>query len=79
MGLVGTEKRLEYTAIGDSVNTAKRVQENAAANQILIGESAYNFIADKIEARPVEPVLAKGKREPVKVYEVIGLKKEAMG
>ena len=79
LGLVGTEKRLEYTAIGDSVNTAKRVQENAAANQILIGESAYNFIADKIEARPVEPVLAKGKREPVKVYEVIGLKKEAMG
>jgi adenylate cyclase len=79
LGLVGTEKRLEYTAIGDSVNTAKRVQENAAANQILIGDSAYAFVADKVEARLVEPVQAKGKREPVKVYEVIGLKKEAMG
>lgn len=74
LGLVGTEKRIDYTAIGDSVNTAKRIQENAAANQILISESAYTMVADKIIARPVEPVLAKGKREPVMVYEVIGMK-----
>jgi hypothetical protein len=36
-------------------------------------------VADKVEARLVDPVQAKGKRDPVKVYEVIGLKKEAMG
>ncbi len=75
LGLVGTEKRIDYTAIGDSVNTAKRIQENATANQILISESAYSLAADKIIARPVEPVLAKGKREPVVVYEVIGMKR----
>lgn len=79
LGLIGTEKRLEYTAIGDSVNTAKRIQENAAGNQILIGASAYAFVADKVEARLVKPIQVKGKRDPVETYEVIGLKKVTLG
>jgi class 3 adenylate cyclase len=74
LGLIGTEKRIEYTAIGDSVNTTKRIQENAAGNQILISETAYAFVADKVEARQVDAIQAKGKREPIKVYEVIGPK-----
>jgi class 3 adenylate cyclase len=73
LGLVGTEKRLEYTAIGDSVNTAKRVQENSAAEQILISSPAYAFVKDQIVVRPVEPIQAKGKREPIPAYEVMGL------
>ena len=74
LGLIGTEKRMEYTAIGDSVNTAKRIQENAAAGQILISERAYRQIANLIEARPVDAIQAKGKSQPLLVYEVIGLK-----
>lgn len=73
LGLIGTEKRLDYTAIGDSVNTAKRIQENAGPGQIFISLPAYEQVAKYILAQPVEPILAKGKREPVQVYEVLGL------
>ncbi len=74
LGLIGTEKRLEYTAIGDSVNTAKRIQENAARNQIVISQTAYEQIKDKVWVKTLEPIQAKGKAEPLKVYEVVGLK-----
>jgi adenylate cyclase len=71
LGLIGTEKRLDYTAIGDSVNTAKRIQENAGPGQILISQQAYERIANCILVRAVDPIQAKGKREPVPVYEVL--------
>ncbi|MEW6406136.1 MAG: adenylate/guanylate cyclase domain-containing protein, partial [Chloroflexota bacterium] len=74
LGLVGTEKRLDYTAIGDSVNTAKRIQENAATNQILISAAAYQNVKDQIAVRPAQPVLAKGKSHPLEVFEVLGLR-----
>lgn len=74
LGLVGTEKRVDYTAIGDSVNTAKRIQENTATNQILLSDDAYENVKGQVLARQVEPVHAKGKRLPLQVYEVFGLK-----
>ncbi len=73
LGLVGTEKRLEYTAIGDCVNTAKRIQENSGPGQILISGAAYERVSHLIKAKPVEPIQAKGKRDPLIVYEVIDL------
>ena len=72
LGLIGTEKRLEYTAIGDCVNTTKRLQENAWHNQIVISEVAYQRVRDAVRALPMEPILVKGKREPIPVYEILG-------
>jgi len=75
LGLIGTERRLEYTAISDSVNTAKRIQENSAKNQILISKDAYERVKDVVEARQHAQMEVKGKSQPVEVYEVLGLKK----
>ncbi|HEY5269643.1 MAG TPA: adenylate/guanylate cyclase domain-containing protein [Anaerolineales bacterium] len=73
LGWVGTEKCLEYTAIGDSVNTARRIQENAAMNQILISKEAYERVKKVVQANLYAPLHIKGKSEPVEV-EVVGLK-----
>jgi adenylate cyclase len=74
LGLIGTEKRLEYTAISDSVNTAKRIQENSAKNQILISKDAYERVKKQIEAKPHAEITVKGKAQPLEVFEVVGLK-----
>ena len=74
LGWIGTEKRLEYTAISDSVNTTKRIQENCARNQILISREAYERVKDEIDAKPFVPLSVKGKTQPLDVYEVLGLK-----
>ena len=74
VGCIGTEKRLEYTAISDSVNTTKRIQENSAKNQILISREAYDRVSDEIHAKPFIPLSVKGKTQPLEVYEVLALK-----
>src|SRR6266540_6443799 len=74
LGWIGTEKRLEYTAISDSVNTTKRIQENCSRNQILISREAYERVKDEISAIPFVPLSVKGKTQPLEVYEVLELK-----
>ncbi len=74
LGLIGTDRRVEYTAISDSVNTAKRLQENSARNQIIISREAYARVKYEIEVKPIAPVAAKGKTAPLEVFEVLGLK-----
>jgi class 3 adenylate cyclase len=61
----------EGMASGDVVNTAARLQVSAPVNGILVGESTYRATERTIEYREAEPVTAKGKAEPVKVWEVL--------
>jgi len=74
LGWIGTEKRLEFTAIGDSINTSKRIQENSSKNQILVSKEAYERVKKQVEARAFSALSVKGKTHPIDVYELVGLK-----
>jgi adenylate cyclase len=66
-----TLRRLDYTVIGDVVNTAKRLHETAEAGQILIAESSYERIRESFSCALVKTVQLKHKANPVTIYEVL--------
>ncbi len=73
VGNVGTAELMNYTAIGDSVNLAKGLQENAEAGQILLSQSAYDAVKEHVRVRALEPIKVKGRSSAVPVYELVGL------
>jgi adenylate cyclase len=72
VGNVGTTQQMNYTAIGPSVNLARRLQEAAAPGQILLTHTAFRRVKKHIKARLLPPVQAEGIGEPIEVYELLG-------
>ncbi|HYC39562.1 MAG TPA: adenylate/guanylate cyclase domain-containing protein [Chitinophagaceae bacterium] len=64
-------RRLDYTVIGDTVNTAQRLQAVAAEGQILITEASYEKVKESFNCRRVGEVNLKNKQQPVVVYDVL--------
>jgi adenylate cyclase len=64
-------KRLDYTVIGDIVNTAQRLQSTAKANQIIISEAVYEQVKESFHCAKLGEVNLKNKAKPVVIYEVL--------
>jgi adenylate cyclase len=77
-GNIGSSKRMEFTAIGDGVNLGSRLE--GASKQygcdIVISQYTYRPCADLIWHRELDCIRVKGKNEPVKIYELVGLRSD---
>jgi predicted ATPase/class 3 adenylate cyclase len=71
VGSIGNDLSMEYTAMGDTVNLASRLEGLAEPGSIVISESTYKLVKDYFECIPLEEVRVKGKSQPVKAYSVI--------
>ena len=70
-GNMGSPKRMDYTVVGDTVNTAARLESIAQPNQILIGQETNNLVINKFKTKGIGQKSIKGKNYPISVYEVM--------
>lgn len=75
VGNIGCDFRMDYTAIGDTVNTAARLESNAKRGQVLISEHIYQRLKDRIQVKEIGEIPLKGKSQGVCVYELLGIER----
>jgi adenylate cyclase len=70
VGYIGSERRSEYTAIGDAVNTASRLESNARGGEILISEATAKAAGRRYKLEKRDPITVKNREQPVILFEV---------
>lgn len=73
VGNIGCDFRMDYTAVGDTVNTAARLEANAPKSTIYISADVYELMQDRITVEEVGEIPLKGKSKGVFVYSVVGV------
>jgi adenylate cyclase len=76
MGTFGTSHHLDYTVLGTHVNLASRLESAAAPDEILITHETWSLCRDTIMCRDKGEISVKGFSHPIKVYSVVGLRKD---
>jgi adenylate cyclase len=76
-GYIGSTRTMSYSVIGDTVNTASRLCGAAEEGQILISENTLKHMHDQFEVTAIDPVHAKGKFNPIRVFNVLGWKERS--
>lgn len=71
-GYIGSNRTMSYSVIGDTVNTASRLCSAARPGEILISDNTRRIVQNQFKMKAIEPVQAKGKRNAIKAYRVIG-------
>jgi class 3 adenylate cyclase len=77
VGGVGSDLFMEYTAQGDAINIAARMEQTTEPGTIRIAEATYKKVTGLFEFKPIEGVEIKGKSEPATVYQVLGQKEKS--
>src|SRR5262245_39722359 len=72
VGSIGTDLRMDYTAIGDTTNISARLQQAADRGRILVSEATHRLIEGYFHTRALGDLVLKGKTEPVAAWEIIG-------
>ena len=71
LGSIGSDDRMDYTAIGAAVNLSSRLCTHAEAREILLSEQTFDLVRDIVAADPIEPLAVKGYSAPVPAYRMI--------
>jgi adenylate cyclase len=74
VGYVGAEQHRNFAVIGDTTNTASRLQTAAKTGEVVIAAATRDAIGDEAVVETLPPVEAKGKREPVAAFRLVGLR-----
>jgi adenylate cyclase len=75
-GAIGSSRALQYTAIGDPVNTASRLCSVAKAGEVILSEATFLKVKHEIAAVPLPAVRVKGKSDELRIYNAVGLREE---
>jgi class 3 adenylate cyclase/tetratricopeptide (TPR) repeat protein len=71
VGSVGNDLKMEYTAVGDTVNLASRMESAAKPGAVLVSENTYRMVRNFFEFQPLGKLRVKGKEAPVEAYELV--------